>query len=258
MLKSSRIQSIPKKSERRLVEYFVVISSLRRDRHKDTNSVLQKSGGQKTDGSGFEPSIPEPLGSDIDNVYEPVVTSRYPLKNHRGNPLSESVTCFCHPRGIIRPKYQVCLPKVHYFVMTGERGAQLYGTCLTMYEPVAILSSLLTSNDGDNGYEMKDKDKEPKNHETEEGRACDDDEMTTMYMPKCICILSVHPYLVAFREYLTQLQRLAASGQMKLPIERFVQNFCSEIPAPPPGSFEVQTTILDSVIKFWSPPNSEL
>ena len=35
-------------------------------------------------------------------------------------------------------------------------------------------------------------------------------------------------------------------GDMTLPIERYIANFCSEIPAPPPGSFEVQTTILDS------------
>lgn len=43
---------------------------------------------------------------------------------------------------------------------------------------------------------------------------------------------------------------------MTLPIERYILNFCSEIPAPPPGSFEVQTTILDSVIKIWSPPHN--
>jgi len=43
---------------------------------------------------------------------------------------------------------------------------------------------------------------------------------------------------------------------MPLPVERFITNFCSELPAPPPGSFEVQTTILDSVIKIWSPPQN--
>jgi len=42
-----------------------------------------------------------------------------------------------------------------------------------------------------------------------------------------------------------------------MPIERYIVNFCAEIPAPPPGSFEVQTTVLDSVIKFWSPPYNQ-
>jgi len=127
IIKSSRIQSIPKKSERRLVEYFVVVSSLRRDREKGVSDLRASVGGQKNDGSGFEPSIPEPLETDIEHVYEPVVTSRYPLKNHRSNSLTESVTCFCHPRGHVKLRYKFCLPKVHYFVMTGERGALLYG-----------------------------------------------------------------------------------------------------------------------------------
>ena len=84
----------------------------------------------------------------------------------------------------------------------------------------------------------------------------DNKEEQKAYLPKCLVILSTYPYLAAFREFLTQLYRLAKSGTMPLPIERYIVNFCAEIPAPPPGSFEVQMTILDSVIKIWSPPNN--
>jgi pentatricopeptide repeat protein len=78
----------------------------------------------------------------------------------------------------------------------------------------------------------------------------------TVYLPKCIVLLSGYPYLAAFREYLTQLNMMSKTGEMTLPIERYITNFCAEIPAPPPGSFEVQTTILDSVIKMWSLPHN--
>lgn len=78
-----------------------------------------------------------------------------------------------------------------------------------------------------------------------------------VYLPKCIVLLSTYPYLMAFREYLTQLNRLSKLGEMTLPIERYITNICCEIPAPPPGSFEVQTTILDSIIKIWSPPHNQ-
>lgn len=81
-------------------------------------------------------------------------------------------------------------------------------------------------------------------------------EKREVFLPKCLVLLSGYPYLVAFREYLTQLHRLSKMGEMTLPIERYITNFCAEIPAPPPGSFEVQTTILDSVIKMWSPPHN--
>ena len=120
--------------------------------------------------------------------------------------------------------YHALTPQVHYFVTTGGTGNQMYGVCLTTYEPFKIDTK------------------------------SDDD--FTIYIPKCLCILSIYPYLVAFREYLTQLERLSRSGEMQLPVERYITNFCSEVPAPPPGSFEVQTTISDSVIKIWSPPHN--
>jgi pentatricopeptide repeat protein len=81
-------------------------------------------------------------------------------------------------------------------------------------------------------------------------------EVREVYVPRCLVLLSTYPYLAAFREYLTQLNQMSKMGEMALPMERYIANFCAEIPAPPPGSFEVQTTIRDSVIKIWSPPHN--
>jgi len=116
----------------------------------------------------------------------------------------------------------------------------MYGTCYTAWEPTSILVKKAIKDDqgsitGTAGEELE----------------------REVYLPKCLVILSSYPYLSQFREYLTQLHRLSKLGEMTLPLERYIINFCSEIPAPPPGSFEVQTTILDSVIKFWSPPYNQ-
>lgn len=105
----------------------------------------------------------------------------------------------------------------------------MYGTCLTLWEPYVI-----------NG---KTKDGSTKSKE--------------VFIPKCLVILSSHQYLMAFREFLTQLNRLSKMGEMMYPVERYIANFCAEIPAPAPGSFEVQTTILDSVIRIWAPPHNQ-
>ena len=111
----------------------------------------------------------------------------------------------------------------------------MYGTCLTLWEPYIISGRRKTAEDGS--------DSEHKDHD--------------VFLPKCVVVLSTYPYLMAFREYLTQLNRLSKIGEMTLPIERYITNICCEIPAPPPGSFEVQTTILDSIIKIWSPPHNQ-
>jgi hypothetical protein len=110
----------------------------------------------------------------------------------------------------------------------------MYGTCLTLWEPFKIAGRR-------------------KNPESEDEPDANHD----VFLPKCVVLLSTYPYLMAFREYLTQLNRLSKMGEMTLPIERYITNICCEIPAPPPGSFEVQTTILDSIIRIWSPPHNQ-
>ena len=106
----------------------------------------------------------------------------------------------------------------------------MYGTCLTVWEP---LTTKTKRKDGSDGKSME------------------------VFLPKCLVILSAYQYLMAFREFLTQLNRLSKMGEMILPVERYITNFCAEIPAPAPGAFEVQTTILDSVIKIWAPPHNQ-
>lgn len=128
--------------------------------------------------------------------------------------------------------------QAHYFAATGGTGRQVYGTCLTVWEPYDLKMTLENGNN--------------KAHSA----TSNDCKVRHVLLPKCLVLLSTYPYLAAFREFLSQLHRLSKLGEMTLPIERYISNFCSEIPAPPPGSFEVQTTILDSVIKIWSPPHN--
>ena len=116
----------------------------------------------------------------------------------------------------------------------------MYGTCLTIWEPTDVDVKKAVKDDDGNITGTTDETIQRK-----------------VYLPKCLVLLSTYPYLLAFREYLTQINRLSKMGDMTLPIERYITNLCKEIPAPPPGSFEVQTTILDSIIKIWSPPYNQ-
>lgn len=132
-------------------------------------------------------------------------------------------------------------------MLTNDKGRKIYGTCLTIYEE----------------YLYHPLDDTPwRTQDTVHGDSGESDievtvenEQVTLYLPRCLCIMSHWPYVTAFREYLAQLYRLATSTDcMKAPIERYIVNICMEIPAPPPGAFEVRVNILDSVIRFWAPP----
>lgn len=220
--------TMEKSDGRRLVEYLVVVSSSERGKEGSTSGA-----SAPIDDEQYRLST-EFDDENIELVdhegFKPVVTARYPLYDHEDNPFDANVSYFCHISGAIQLKQDPYMPKIHYFVATGGTGKKMYGTCLTLWEPTQV-----------------------------KGKKKKDQTITTydVYLPKCVVLLSTYPYLMAFREYLTQLNRLSKIGEMTLPIERYITNVCLEIPAPPPGSFEVQTTILDSIIKIWSPPHNQ-
>lgn len=239
-------------ASRRLVEYFVMVSSVpvedraaqraaassrrmkarapdpSRDKMNsrtkgrfDVRRVHLARTGHGADGADGDGA---PQDDAVGNtLLEPRITARYPAADHEDQPLNVRIPQFCHPEGtdLIRPTTAYRMPRVHHFVLTDSMGGKQFGTCLTVYE--------------------------------EFGRG--DDGKTTYYAPRVLVLLSTWPYLTAFRTYLTQLYRLATTTDcMTVPIERYVQNICLEVPAPPPGAFEVQLSILSQDIKFWAPP----
>lgn len=181
------------------------------------------------------------------NTFQPKVTARFPTTDHSDNPLNPMITHFCHPSGdVVLPTTEYQKPKIHHFVLTNEKGRKVYGTCLTSYEEYHPYDESLVQSKS-LVHENSGRDIEV--------TVQDDVSETELYLPRCLCILSIWPYVRAFRKYLAQLYRLAtATDCMNVPIERYIVNICMEIPAPPPGAFEVQVNILDLVIRFWSPP----
>lgn len=128
--KSTKISTLEtnKKSgngaERRLVEYFVVVSSvpkkvdgeplvIGKDKEEDNNANVNATA--PTDWK-VTLSFDEKDGSEYIGSYEipPIITARYPIHDHRDNPLHENVTFFCHPSGGIRLQLEAYMPKVSF------------------------------------------------------------------------------------------------------------------------------------------------
>jgi len=240
---------------RRLVEYFVMVSSIPITNNntdtKTTKSTRRRPPNPDTDNmnsrtkSRFDArrvhlqqqqveDTTTTNNEDTSILLEPQITARYPPTDYPNQPLNLRLPQFCHPEGteLIHPTTQYKMPRVHHFVLTDSLGGKLYGTALTVYEEF--------HHDTDKGGEKK--------------------KSAVYYAPRVLTLLSTYPYLTAFRTYLTQLYRLATTTNcMTIPIERYVQNICMEVPAPPPGVFEVELCIhpslgSSSMINFWSPP----
>lgn len=217
----------------------------------------------------------DPLLPDGPITFVPTITARYPETDYSDNPFNPMILHFCFPffvnNGsteagdnsgssndiVIHGTTEYTLPRVHHFVLTLGCGHKMYGTCLTVLEEFEEVSDeprsglIRLSSNGD-GLEV------PSTPTTESIRKKSSNlskSHQTIYVPKVLCLLSTWPYLTAFREYLSQLYRLAVMTDcMTAPLERYIVNVCCEIPAPPPGAYEIQVPILDSTIRFWAPP----
>jgi len=152
--------------------------------------------------------------------------SRYPEQDHSQVPFPYGLPVFCFPKGGATLLEGIDVPKFFEFVSTGENGAWLYGFVLKIYEPV-----------------------DPSRY-TEEMQASG---KSDYHVPKCLCILSHWPFRDQFLAFLLQIYRISISSS-SLPLERFISNFVSEVPLPPPGLVRVQYHIGDTELEFSRPP----
>ena len=237
-----------------------------------TPQIKEKS-GVKQDREGASENIHIPTingmkstkgkSNQSDNIYLiPVQTARYPLNDHYDAPFNPMTTHFCFPHGQeIQFTTEYVMPRIHYFVLTNDRGKKMYGTCLTIYEEYKFDKK----HNNDNNYKDDDScnngwvESDFKQLYRNDGVLVNEannsessievsleyaDILPPLYHPKVICILSSWPYLHAFKVYLSQLYRLATmTNLMTCPIERYVLNICDEVPAPPPGMFEMRLQV---------------
>ena len=123
---------------RRLVEYFVVVSSVER---KPEDEKKKKNQPQSSDDPNLAWKTESLSQEDVDEfaeyTFRPTITARYPLHDHHDNPLHDNVTFFCHPTGAIHLRTENFMPKVgtepnkvtvdfHYVILRNETVISLY------------------------------------------------------------------------------------------------------------------------------------
>jgi hypothetical protein len=111
------------KAQRRLVEYFVVVSSIPSNKSNivvmDDNNSSDGHSNSGSSSSSSSRSSADASSNTIEKIaqrelnFEAVITSRYPTKDHEKNPLlHEGVISFCHPSEEIELKNASIMPKV--------------------------------------------------------------------------------------------------------------------------------------------------
>ena len=81
------------------------------------------------------------------------------------------------------------------------------------------------------------------------------------YIPKCICLVSIHPYINLFEIILSNIYKnfLSYSEKpCKIPIEKIITNLILEVPIPPRGLYSIQYEFFDKKITLENTENNKI
>uniref|UniRef100_A0A8C6C7T8 DENN domain containing 5A n=1 Tax=Monodon monoceros TaxID=40151 RepID=A0A8C6C7T8_MONMO len=159
----------------------------------------------------------------------------------------------CMPKGLaFKTQADPREPQFHAFIITREDGSRTFGFSLTFYEEVTskqICSAMQTLYhmhnaeydvlyaplaDGRDHSDMEDGEGTPG---TKLQRFNSYDiSRDTLYVSKCICLITPMSFMKACRSVLEQLHQAVTSPQPPpLPLESYIYNVLYEVPLPPPG-----------------------
>jgi hypothetical protein len=157
-----------------------------------------------------------------DVLLTPVVKDCYPPRNtHNDMEFPEHLAHFVCPEGY-QPSSLPLAPTFFTFVLTCADGNRLYGGVLRIHDQSYDMDVLKTV------LQVADR---PVPAWLDGGGL--------VYFPKYLVVLSHFAFFDLWRKFLLALYRLVLV-EIPIPIERFLTNFCTEVPVPPPGVVQVR------------------
>ncbi|XP_068176804.1 DENN domain-containing protein 5A isoform X7 [Antennarius striatus] len=229
----------------RFADYFVICGL-------DTESGLEPD---ELSGENFEQS-------PLRRTFKSKVLAHFP-ENVEWNPFDQdAVGMLCMPKGLsFRTQVDPREPQFHSFIITREDGSRTYGFALTFFEEVTsrqICSAMQTL------YHMHNAEQYHILHTPPSPRGPDDPwrlhpqprpvlhaapaisrlqrfnsydiSRDTLFVSKCICLITPMAFPQACRKVLQQLHQAVSSPQPPpLPLESYIYNILYEVPLPPSG-----------------------
>uniref|UniRef100_A0A6J0TF12 DENN domain-containing protein 5A isoform X7 n=1 Tax=Pogona vitticeps TaxID=103695 RepID=A0A6J0TF12_9SAUR len=221
----------------RFADYFVVCGL-------DTETGLEPD---ELSGENFEQT-------PLRRTFKSKVLAHYP-ENVEWNPFDQdAVGMLCMPKGLsFKTQADAREPQFHSFIITREDGSRTFGFSLTFYEEVtskqicSAMQTLYHMHNAECDFLHTPPPNDKENCSTIED--CNGSSLSklqrfnsydisrdTLYVSKCICLITPMSFMTACRKVLEQLHQAVTSPQPPpLPLESFIYNILYEVPLPPAG-----------------------
>uniref|UniRef100_A0A8C0UUD3 DENN domain containing 5B n=1 Tax=Cyanistes caeruleus TaxID=156563 RepID=A0A8C0UUD3_CYACU len=180
----------------------VLYQYLQADLHGKSSDTADKTSGENFD------------QSPLRRTFKSKVLAHYP-QNIEWNPFDQdAVNMLCMPKGLsFRTQADNRDPQLHSFIITREDGSRTMDSLASSIDEGDATS--LAKLQRYNSYDIS---------------------RDTLYVSKCICLITPLPFMQACKKFLIQLYKAVTSQQPPpLPLESYIHNILYEVPLPPPG-----------------------
>ena len=82
-------------------------------------------------------------------------------------------------------------------------------------------------------------------------------EKGNVFIPKCICIVSIHPYINLFQKILSDILQYISESR-DIPIEKIITNLIVEVPIPPRGPYSIRYQLLGKTYNLRGCENNKI
>ena len=82
-------------------------------------------------------------------------------------------------------------------------------------------------------------------------------ETGNVFIPKCICLVSIHPFIKLFQNILSEIYQYI-SKEREIPIEKIITNLIIEVPNPPRGLYSINYSLMGNEIILEGTENNKI
>jgi len=211
---------------------------------------------------------------------KPKILSKFPEFDISTNTIDEEIINYVFPDGF-EPKYSTNeLPPKSFSIILDNNlfssdNPQKYLTCLLFYEPISKYKKLQLNieNRKPTVKDLLDDDIDEISNNSVMNSLYDSVndmvpketviqlKLKNFYIPKCICLVSIHPYIKLCEKILTNIYLYSTSSEnvgQNIPLEKIITNLIIEVPVSPRGLYSIQYILIDDAFTLTNIENNRL
>lgn len=219
------------------------------------------------------------INSKYQEEISPKILSKFPPFEKHITGIDETIVNHCFPKGFEMEEHDKKPQNLVFSILLDNNNYSQnfpykYVTCLKFYESVYSYRELYNKINSQSGYRNDEMSISINNYtypkanipfstresiQTESNIDSESWITTTTrnttgsirikykkyYLPKCICLISLHPFIIEFSRIIKAIYSYSIVSKSDIPLEKLIENLAVEIPVPPRGIYSIEYELIN-------------